>query len=179
MLPWAAFLTGFIGAFVYYGASKLLLKLQIDDPLDAFAVHGACGFWGVLAVGWFGHYDYLSFGWDGKNGDVAGKAHYGSGGAGAVYERVMEFCETKEEAEKIAQGLFDSFSLRYFTGEVDCLGCAEIVPGCVVELMGFGKRVSGVVMVTEVSHHISSAAGQPYTTSFKFCSNAAGPAQTA
>ena len=77
MLPWAAFLTGFIGAFVYYGASKLLLKLQIDDPLDAFAVHGACGFWGVLAVGWFGHYDYLSFGWDGKNGDVAGKAHYG------------------------------------------------------------------------------------------------------
>ena len=38
MLPWAAFLTGFIGAFVYYGASKLMLKLQIDDPLDAFAV---------------------------------------------------------------------------------------------------------------------------------------------
>ena len=40
-------------------------------------MHGACGFWGVLAVGWFGHYDYLSFGWDGKNGDVAGKARYG------------------------------------------------------------------------------------------------------
>ena len=108
---------------------------------------------------------------------AAGKAHYGSGSAGAVYERVMEFCETKEEAEKIAQGVFDSFSLRYFTGEVDCLGCADIVPGCVVELAGFGERVSGKVLVTEVSHHISSAAGQPYTTSFKFCSNAAGPAK--
>ena len=77
MLPWAAFLTGFIGAFVYYGASKLMLKLQIDDPLDAFAVHGACGFWGVLAVGVFGHPDYVRFGWDGENGDVAGEAHTG------------------------------------------------------------------------------------------------------
>mmetsp|Transcript_38269 Transcript_38269/g.120122 ORF Transcript_38269/g.120122 Transcript_38269/m.120122 type:complete len:478 (+) Transcript_38269:64-1497(+) len=72
MLPWAAFLTGFIGAFVYYGASKLMLKLKIDDPLDAFAVHGACGFWGVAAVGVFGHPELVGFGWDGNNGDATG-----------------------------------------------------------------------------------------------------------
>jgi Amt family ammonium transporter len=77
MLPWAAFLTGFIGAFVYYGASKLMLKLKIDDPLDAFAVHGACGFWGVLAVGVFGHPEFVGFGWDGENGDVAGDEYAG------------------------------------------------------------------------------------------------------
>jgi len=50
---WASMLIGFIGAFVYLGASKALVKCKIDDPLDAFPVHGACGFWGVLAVGLF------------------------------------------------------------------------------------------------------------------------------
>lgn len=61
--PWAAFCIGVVGAFVYYGASKLLLKLKIDDPLDAFAVHGAAGFWGVLAVGFFAAPEYVGYGW--------------------------------------------------------------------------------------------------------------------
>jgi len=54
----ASILTGFIGAFILHGASCLLHKLKIDDPLDAFAVHGACGAWGVLAVGLFAMQDY-------------------------------------------------------------------------------------------------------------------------
>lgn len=48
-----AVLTGFIGAFVYQGASMLLVKLKIDDPVDASPVHGACGIWGVLAAAIF------------------------------------------------------------------------------------------------------------------------------
>merc|ERR1719444_259241 len=51
--PWAAIVIGFIGAFVYIGSSTGLKKLKIDDPLDAFPIHGACGFWGVVAVGIF------------------------------------------------------------------------------------------------------------------------------
>jgi Amt family ammonium transporter len=49
---------GFLSAFVYHGASCLMRKLKIDDPLDAFAVHGACGFWGCLAVGLFATSSY-------------------------------------------------------------------------------------------------------------------------
>merc|ERR1719387_2318133 len=51
--PGESIVIGLIGAFVYQGASMLMVKLKIDDPLDAFAVHGACGFWGVLAAGMF------------------------------------------------------------------------------------------------------------------------------
>jgi Amt family ammonium transporter len=49
--PWASVLIGFIGGGVYFGSSKLVLNVcKVDDPLDAFAVHGACGFWGCLAT---------------------------------------------------------------------------------------------------------------------------------
>lgn len=49
----SAVLIGFIGAFVYQGASMLLVKFKIDDPVDASPVHGACGIWGVLAAAIF------------------------------------------------------------------------------------------------------------------------------
>merc|ERR1711970_1223645 len=48
--PRATILVGFIGGAVYCAASELLQKLKIDDPVEAFPVHGACGIWGVLAV---------------------------------------------------------------------------------------------------------------------------------
>jgi len=38
---------------VIYGI-EWLNKLQIDDPVGAFPVHGLCGIWGTLAVGLFG-----------------------------------------------------------------------------------------------------------------------------
>jgi Amt family ammonium transporter len=63
----SAFVIGLIGAFVYQGASMLLQKLKIDDPVDASAVHGACGIWGVLAAAlfdWGNGFDHFH-GWSG------------------------------------------------------------------------------------------------------------------
>jgi len=51
--PWAAIIIGMFSAVVYHAASCLMRRLRIDDPLDAFAVHGACGLWGLIAVGLF------------------------------------------------------------------------------------------------------------------------------
>jgi Amt family ammonium transporter len=51
--PWAACIIGAIGGLCYYGMSKLLIKLKIDDAVDAIPVHFANGIWGVLAVGLF------------------------------------------------------------------------------------------------------------------------------
>jgi len=52
--PWEAIVIGCIGGFVYQGTSMLLEKLQVDDVVDAFPVHGGGGCWGVLALGFFG-----------------------------------------------------------------------------------------------------------------------------
>jgi len=58
-LPWTAFIIGLFGGIVYFGSSKCVLHVcKVDDPLDAFAVHGACGFWGVFAVGLFSYPGY-------------------------------------------------------------------------------------------------------------------------
>lgn len=34
--------------FTYYGVSNLVVALKIDDPLDAVAVHGGGGLWGLF-----------------------------------------------------------------------------------------------------------------------------------
>jgi len=60
--PWGAILIGFIASLVYYGASKSLQTVGVDDPLDAAAVHGFCGFWGVLACAIFGNNDFITEG---------------------------------------------------------------------------------------------------------------------
>ncbi|KAF4717160.1 hypothetical protein FOZ62_021637, partial [Perkinsus olseni] len=50
VVPGSAICIATIGAVVYQFASWSIQKLKIDDPIDAFAVHGACGIWGVLAA---------------------------------------------------------------------------------------------------------------------------------
>ncbi len=59
--PGFSIIIGFIGGIVYYLASNLMEYLHIDDPLDAFAVHGCGGIWGVLSVGVFGLDKYVKF----------------------------------------------------------------------------------------------------------------------
>lgn len=49
----SAFAIGVVGSFLYEFFSDLLRKLRIDDPLDAFPVHGVSGAWGVLAAALF------------------------------------------------------------------------------------------------------------------------------
>ena len=52
--PWAAIVIGIIAGYVVVRGVELLDKLQIDDPVGAFPVHGICGVWGTLSIGIFG-----------------------------------------------------------------------------------------------------------------------------
>ncbi|XP_014363953.2 putative ammonium transporter 2 [Papilio machaon] len=50
---WESLVIGMIGAAIANGSAILFDKMRVDDPVSASAVHGACGLWGVLAVGLF------------------------------------------------------------------------------------------------------------------------------
>ncbi len=53
MTPGFAILTGAVGGVVVATGSRLLLRLRIDDVVDAVPVHAFCGVWGTLAAGLF------------------------------------------------------------------------------------------------------------------------------
>lgn len=50
---WAAIVIGLIGSVVYSLACVLTEKMEVDDPLEAFQVHGCCGIWGIIAMALF------------------------------------------------------------------------------------------------------------------------------
>lgn len=59
MEPYAALVIGGIGALVYIAAAMFLPKLKMNDPLEAFPIHGAGGVWGTIAVGLFNRKSYV------------------------------------------------------------------------------------------------------------------------
>ncbi|KAJ4445501.1 hypothetical protein ANN_12181 [Periplaneta americana] len=67
MAMWASFLSGAIAALIYLGLHHVMLRMKIDDPLDAVAVHFGAGLWGLISASLFG------------NGGVVYGASYESG----------------------------------------------------------------------------------------------------
>jgi hypothetical protein len=51
--PWMACVIGIISCIVYASSRCLLVRLRIDDPMEAASVHGFVGTWGLLAAGIF------------------------------------------------------------------------------------------------------------------------------
>jgi Amt family ammonium transporter len=67
----SAVLIGLLGGFLFVGSAALIKKLKVDDPVDAFSVHGSCGIWGCIAAALF------DFG-------AGTEKHHGWGGFGAT-----------------------------------------------------------------------------------------------
>ncbi len=51
--PWMACIIGIVSCLVYACARRLLVRLRIDDPMEAASVHGFVGTWGLLSAGIF------------------------------------------------------------------------------------------------------------------------------
>ncbi len=47
--PWTACLVGAVGGAIYVLVATVMVKIKVDDPVNAVAVHGGGGLWGLLA----------------------------------------------------------------------------------------------------------------------------------
>lgn len=50
---YSAIAIGVIAGFWYIFSCRLIVRLKVDDPVNASQIHLFCGIWGVLAVGLF------------------------------------------------------------------------------------------------------------------------------
>ena len=81
--PWASILIGIMSGWIYVGASKFLLKIKVDDAVDAVPVHFFNGMWGCIATGLFAEPTRISkafsstghAGWFYSWGNGSGDAH--------------------------------------------------------------------------------------------------------
>nr|AOG19173.1 AMT-like ammonia transporter [Eurythoe complanata] len=74
MYTWAAAVTGIVAGMIFLGVSALVVRLKVDDPLDAVAVHGGGGLWGVIAAPLFNTQGGLVFSTTGEQLTASGKA---------------------------------------------------------------------------------------------------------
>ncbi|MBT6092468.1 MAG: ammonium transporter, partial [Acidimicrobiaceae bacterium] len=55
---------GFIGGVIVVYSVLFIERRGIDDPVGAVSVHGVCGAWGTLAIGFFARHDDAFLGRD-------------------------------------------------------------------------------------------------------------------
>lgn len=81
--PAGAFIIGCLAAPAYMGGHYLMLFLQIDDVVDAIAVHGFCGFLGVICAGCFATPYYYSVSYYGDRKEDCAGLFYGGKASGS------------------------------------------------------------------------------------------------
>lgn len=54
VMPWASVVIGGVAGVLVLVVVDFIESIEIDDPVGAFGVHGACGMFGALSVGLFG-----------------------------------------------------------------------------------------------------------------------------
>lgn len=101
---------------------------------------------------------------------VTGQALYGQPTEGKVLTVVDHPVESQQEAEAVAQALFDRLAMDFLTAEVDLPGNPSLVPGVLVRMRGFGQRFDGRYLVTECVHEMVPK-GAGFVTRLKIARN--------
>jgi uncharacterized membrane protein YgcG len=71
---WAAVIIGLVAGTVFFWGARLLVKIKVDDPVDATPLHLGNGIWGVIAVGLFASRNHMraAYGFDTHYGLLLG-----------------------------------------------------------------------------------------------------------
>ena len=75
-----------------------------------------------------------------------------------------EFARTQKECETLAQHRLNSIAMSFVSGEGECIGIPELIPGRYIKIDGGDEQTNGTYFLTKVCHRISINA---YTTSFE------------
>ena len=78
--PLGSIILGGVGGVLVVGGIELLEWLRIDDPIGAVPVHGFCGIWGTLSLGFFATGQFGASGPTGPDNSTALKGLFYGGG---------------------------------------------------------------------------------------------------
>ncbi|KAJ1456853.1 ammonium transporter AmtB-like domain-containing protein [Pelagophyceae sp. CCMP2097] len=143
-----AFLIGLIAGPLFVAGSALVKLMKVDDVVDAVAVHGICGMWGVFSAALFATpYFYGMSYYSGRKDDCAGLFFGGDGGSmiAALAAIGAIFCWVGGTMS-VLFGTLKVAGLLRVTEEVEDAGMDDSKHGgCIPEAMMDFPAVSGKV----------------------------------
>ncbi len=91
-------------------------------------------------------------------------AEWVSGLKNAVLRERSEYARTQKECETLAQNRLNSIAMGFVSGEGECIGIPELIPGRYIRIDGGDEMTNGTYFLTKVYHRFRT---DEYTTSFE------------
>ena len=91
-------------------------------------------------------------------------AQWVSGLKDAVLRERNEYVRTQKECELLAQNRLNSIAMGFVSGEGECIGIPELIPGRYLKIDGGDELTNGTYFLTKVIHKFSA---DEYTTAFE------------
>ncbi|MBQ9459208.1 MAG: phage late control D family protein [Oscillospiraceae bacterium] len=92
-------------------------------------------------------------------------AQWVSGLKEAVLREHSEYVRTQKECETLAQHRLNGIAMGFVSGEGECIGIPELIPGRYIKIEGGDKKTNGAYFLTKVCHRFTS---EEYLTTFEF-----------
>ena len=97
-------------------------------------------------------------------GDGKSAAQWVTGLRDAVLRERSEFVRTQKECELLAQNKLNSIAMGFVSGEGECIGIPELIPGRYIKIDGGDDTTNGTYFLTRVIHSFTMG---HYITSFE------------
>ena len=91
-------------------------------------------------------------------------AEWVSGLKDAVLRERSEYVRTQKECETLAQHRLNSIAMGFVSGEGECIGIPELIPGRYIKIDGADEKTVGTYFITKICHRFTP---EGYTTSFE------------